>query len=233
MPGTETHQDTFGEKDAGAVKVLADEGSGRAFITVVDDAQYLPLALAVVSALRGRARTILLQSRAIKPDSWRETAAAFEAVLTSLQIRQASFVGLAAGATLVQSLGLERPKLVRSLVIVDASLRPHPSVLERFLDGIEARLPFGLPLRLGSKGFNVRAFAHRLRCPMLLVSSARASLFVSREMQTLGAVAPTAWHVKLNSTQESAEASELAELLLAFQDTPARCPQKNLQAEAV
>jgi pimeloyl-ACP methyl ester carboxylesterase len=233
MPGTETTVDTIKGPKAGAVTVLADEGSGRAFVTVVDDAQYLPLAHAVVSALRERARTILVQSRAIEPDSWRETAAAFESVLASLQIRQASFVGLAAGATLVQNVALERPKVVRSLVIVDASLRPHPSVLERFLDGIEARLPFGLPLRLGSKGFNVRAFAHRLRCPMLLVSTARASLFVSREMQTLGSVAPTAWHVRLSSRHESAEAHELAELLFAFQDTPAKCPQKNLQAEAV
>jgi pimeloyl-ACP methyl ester carboxylesterase len=225
MPGTEAVADL--------VQVRADEGSGRAFVAVVDDNQYLPLAEAIVSALRGRARTILLHSKSIHPESWRETAAAFDSVLASLQIRQASFVGLSAGATLVQNLALDKPRLVRSLVIVDASLRPHPSLVERFLDGIEARLPFGLPLRLGSKGFNVRAFAHRLRCPMLLVSTKRASVFVSRELQTLGAVAPTAWHVRLHATEERAEAQEIAELLLSFQDTPAKCPQKNLHAEAV
>ncbi len=215
-----------------SVKIVADHGSGRSFVTVIDDAQYVELAQEIVSAISKRARGIVILVNAITPETWRELAQEFERTLTNLQLRQASFVGISAGATLVQNLALENPKLVRSLVIVDASLRPHPSLVERILDEVESRLPFGLPLRLGSKGFNVRAFAHRLRCPMLLVSTRRASVFVTRELQSLGAVAPTAWHVRLNADDSSGEARELCELLLAFQDTPAKCPQKNLQ-EAV
>jgi pimeloyl-ACP methyl ester carboxylesterase len=215
-----------------AVQVISDQGSGRPFITVVDDPSYLPLASEIATAVSQKARAIVIQSESITVESWRALADAFEGTLASLNLRQASFIGIAAGSTLVQNLALENPKVVRTLVIVDASLRPHPTKLERLLDGLEQRLPFGLPLRLGSKGFNVRAFAHRLRCPMLLVSTRRASSFISQELHTLGAVAPTAWFVQLSAASEVGEAQEMCELILTFQDTPAKCPQKNLQ-EAV
>jgi pimeloyl-ACP methyl ester carboxylesterase len=213
-------------------RVVSDQGSGRAFVTVIDDPAYVELAQAISAAVGQRARAIVIQSDPITAESWRALAHSFEQSLVSLNIRQASFIGIAAGATLVQNLALENPRVVRTLVIIDASLRPHPTRAERILDGIEQKLPFGLPLRLGSKGFNVRAFAHRLRCPMLLASTRRASSFVSNELRVLGTVAPTAWFVQLSATIDQAEAQELCDLILTFQDTPAKCPQKNLQ-EAV
>jgi pimeloyl-ACP methyl ester carboxylesterase len=211
------------------VKVVSDQGSGRAFVVVFDDPAYLSLVLSIGDAIAKSARAVILQSAPVTGESWRGLADTLGAQLTELKVRQASFVGVAAGATLVQDLTLTNPKIVRTLVIIDASLRPHPSRFERALDAIEARLPFGLPLRLGSKSFNVRAFAHRLRCPMLLVSTRRASAFVCRELHALGEVAPTAWHVEVESEGFSAESAELADYVLAFQDTPAKCPQKNLQ----
>lgn len=215
-----------------AVQVISDQGSGRPFIAVVDDPSYLSLAKEIATAVSQKARAIVIQSDSITVESWRALADAFENTLASLNLRQASFIGIAAGATLVQNVALENPKVVRTLVIVDASLRPHPTKLERILDGIEQSLPFGLPLRLGSKGFNVRAFAHRLRCPMLLVSTRRASNFISQELRLLGTVAPTAWFVQLTAAHDAGEAQEMCDLILTFQDTPAKCPQKNLQ-EAV
>jgi pimeloyl-ACP methyl ester carboxylesterase len=215
-----------------AVRVVSDQGAGRAFITVIDDPAYRELATAIATVVSQRARAIVIESEPISAESWKSLAISFEQLLATLAIRQASFIGIAAGATLVQNVALENPRAVRTLVIVDASLRPHPTRIERILDGLEQRLPFGLPLRLGSKGFNVRAFAHRLRCPMLLVSTRRASSFVSHELRVLGTVAPTAWHVQLSAESDVGEAQEMCDLLLAFQETPAKCPQKNLQ-EAV
>ncbi len=214
------------------VKVVSDQGSGRAFVVVFDDSAYLPLVRSIGEAIAKSARAVVIQVDQVNGESWVGLVDALSSALTELKVRQASFVGVAAGATLVQDLALSNPKIVRTLVIIDASLRPHPSRFERVLDAIEARLPFGLPLRLGSKSFNVRAFAHRLRCPMLLVSTRRASPFVCRELQALGEVAPTAWHVEVKSDDFSVESSALADYMLAFQDTPAKCPQKNLQ-EAV
>lgn len=214
------------------VRVVSDQGAGRTFVVVFDDPSYLPLVQAISAAIALNARAVIVQSSSVTAESWRTLSEGVQSTLTALKIRQASFVGVAAGAALVQDLALIASKLVRTLIIIDASLRPHPSRWERLLDALEERLPFGLPLRLGSKSFNVRAFAHRLRCPMLLVSTRRASRFVSRELHSLGEVAPTAWYVRVQAERPDEEAAELAEYVLAFQDTPAKCPQKNIQ-EAV
>jgi pimeloyl-ACP methyl ester carboxylesterase len=145
-----------------SVKIVADHGSGRSCVTVIDDAQYVELAQEIVSAISKRARGIVILVNAITPETWRELAQEFERTLTNLQLRQASFVGISAGATLVQNLALENPKLVRSLVIVDASLRPHPSLVERILDEVESRLPFGL--RYGSAQKDSMSERSRIAC---------------------------------------------------------------------
>ena len=41
------------------IKVLSDQGSGRTFITIVDDEAYLPFATAVVEKLASKARSVL------------------------------------------------------------------------------------------------------------------------------------------------------------------------------
>ena len=213
------------------IEVAADVGSGRTFVTIIDDQRYLPFAKAVVEQLGTRARSILLVSQAVSAESWSALSQAFADTLTSLNVRQVSLVGMGAGVTLAQNLALSNPKAVRILAIVDASSRPHPSTWERVVDWLEEHLPFGLPLRLGSQGFNVKAYLHRLRCPLLAITSASASQFIRDEMKTLAARAPTAWAIELRGSDEE-QLSELTSALLAFQDTPAKCPQKNMK-EAV
>ena len=135
---------------------------------------------------------------------------------------------MGAGAALAQNLALSQPKTVRSLAIVDSSSRPHPTRWERFVDWIEERLPFGLPLRLGSSGFNVKAYVHRLRCPLLVIVTSKASLFIREELKSLAERAPTAWNVELAGSLDR-QIADLSDTLLSFQDTPAKCPQKNVK----
>jgi pimeloyl-ACP methyl ester carboxylesterase len=210
------------------IEVLSDTGSGRTFITIVDDEAYLPFARAVVETLSGKARSVLVMSSSVTASTWEGLSDAFSAALVSLNVRQASVVGMGAGAALAQNLALSHPKTVRSLAIVDSSSRPHPTLWERVVDWVEEHLPFGLPLRLGSSGFNVKAYVHRLRCPLLVISTSRASSFIREELASLAARAPTAWKISLGGSLE-AQISELSEALLTFQDTPAKCPQKNVR----
>jgi pimeloyl-ACP methyl ester carboxylesterase len=210
------------------IEVLSDSGSGRTFITIVDDEAYLPFARAVVEKLATKARSVLLMSSAVTATSWEALSEAFSATLADLNVRQASIVGMGAGAALAQNLALSQPKTVRSLAIVDSSSRPHPSRWERLVDWIEEHLPFGLPLRLGSRGFNVKAYVHRLRCPLLVIVTSRASSFIREELKSLASRAPTAWRVVLSGPLDS-QISELSDTLLNFQDTPAKCPQKNVK----
>jgi pimeloyl-ACP methyl ester carboxylesterase len=210
------------------IEVLSDKGSGRTFITIVDDEAYLPFARAVVDTLSAKARSVLLMSSAVTAGSWEGLSETLSATLGSLGVRQASLVGMGAGAALAQNLALSHPKTVRSLAIVDSSSRPHPTRWERCVDWIEEHLPFGLPLRLGSSGFNVKAYVHRLRCPLLVIVTSRASAFIRDELQSLASRAPTAWRVALSGPLET-QIAELSEALLNFQDTPAKCPQKNVR----
>lgn len=213
------------------ISVLADTGSGRAFVTIVDERSYLPFATAVAEKLSQRARSVLVMSPAVTASSWETLSRSFSGKLAELNIRQASLVGMGAGATLVQNVALNQPKLVRSLAMVDSTSRPHPTRWERLVDWIEERLPFGLPLRLGNRGFNVKAYLHRLRCPVLVIATGNASGFINDEARSIVNRAPTAWRVSLQGAIES-QISELADTLLSFQDTPAKCPQKNQKGAA-
>ena len=213
---------------APTIDVISDGGSGRAFITIIDDGAYLPLARNVVDKLASKARSVLLQASPVTNTSWESLTEVFSATLANLNVRQASVIGMGAGATIAQNFALAHPKSVRSLAIVDASSRPHPTRWERLVDWIEERLPFGLPLRLGSEGFNVKAYLHRLRCPLLVIATTRASAFVREEIKSAALRAPTAWRVVLSGGEEE-QSVQLSEALLAFQDTPAKCPQKNVR----
>lgn len=213
-----------------SISVLSDGGSGRAFLTVIDDSEYLPFASAIAEKLALKARSILLLSSSVTTHSWSQLSQRLIDVMAELGVRQCSLVAMGAGATLVQNVALNQPKLVRSLAIVDASSRPHPTLFERAIDWLEERLPFGLPLRLGSHGFNVKAYLHRLRCPVLLIATKRSSKFVREEVVSMALRAPTAWHVELTGS-DGAEINELSNTLLAFQDLPAKCPQKNNRSQ--
>jgi hypothetical protein len=208
------------------IQILSDIGSGRTFITILDEQSYLPFAKAVAEKLSARARSVLLMSSAVNVSSWEELSHIFSEKLSELGIRQASLVGMGAGATLVQNVALNQPKMVRSLAIVDSSSSPHPTRWDRCIDWLEEHLPFGLPLRLGTKGFNVKAYLHRLRCPVLVIATSKASAFIHEEVRSMALRAPTAWRVFLGGTEEQ-QIAELSDTLLSFQDTPAKCPQKN------
>lgn len=214
------------------LQVTFDSGSGRAFVTIFDESSYEKLGDAIAEKISQRARSVAIKAPRITDQNWRSTAEALDELLSTKGIRQASFVGLGAGATLAENVALENPKMVRTLVVVDSTLRPHPSRWERLVDAIEENLPFGLPLRLGSNGFNVKAYAHRLRCPLLIVGTRRATPFVKSELQSLCATAPTSWQVDITASDDASEIAELGQLVWAFQDTPAKCPQKNLQGAA-
>ncbi len=201
-------------------------------MTLVDDLAYLPLAEAVSRQLEQKARSVVVASAPVLADSWESLSESLSQLIEELGIRQASFVGLGAGATLAQNMALARPKLVRTLAVVDATSRPHPTRWERAVDTLEEKLPFGLPLRLGNNGFNIKSYVHRLRAPMLVVGTRRASGFVLRELQELSSLAPTAWKVMILESDGEQEAESITRTLLSFCDTPAKCPQKNLGAVA-
>jgi hypothetical protein len=61
-----------------------------------------------------------------------------------------------------------------------------------------------------------------------VIATSRASGFIREELKSIALRAPTAWRVLLSGTLDS-QIAELSDTLLDFQDTPAKCPQKNVK----
>lgn len=208
-------------------QIVSDTGEGRPLVFISDEESYAQMANSTAAAIAGRCRVIVLRSPPISDRDWNARCLGFTSSLRGLKIRQASFVCFGATANLVESQLLREPKSIRTLVIVDGPSRPHPTSWDRLIDRIESLLPLGLPLRLGASGFNVRAYLHRIRCPLLVVTTPLAGSFLSGDATVVAKSAPTAWSVALS--EKEINEGLLSETILKFQDTPAKCPQKNVK----
>jgi hypothetical protein len=51
-------------------------------------------------------------------------------------------------------------------------------------------------------------------------------------LRSLAKLAPTAWLVDFSAEEEGSEVEALSSTVEAFQDTPVKCPQKNLKGAA-
>jgi len=209
---------------SGGFDFAAEGGVGRPFVLLYERASDGDFARHVYEQLSPKTRTILVRSPAITDDNWSGLTQELLEALRARGLRQASFVAFGAACSLVQNVCLSEAKLVRTAVFVDGASRAHPSLLSRFLDKIERALPLGLPLRLAHRGFDSRSFLQRIRCPALVVASHHASAAARADASEMAARMPTAWGLELGA---EGAAKELGELVLAFSDVPARCPQKN------
>ena len=70
-------------------------------------------------------------------------------------------------------------------MLVDATTRPHPSTWTRLITRIESLLPIGLPLRSSDVVFNGKPFLQRIRCPVLVLSTAQATPYQMAEAKVL------------------------------------------------
>lgn len=210
------------------VRVAAEGGKGRAFVLLHERGTYHEAAQALFAVLSQRTRALRIECASVRDDNWQHLSSEFIELMRQQGLKQTSFVSFGAAGTLLQDLGLTDVKQVRTAVFVDASTRPHPTSMQRFVDRVEEVLPLGLPLRLRAKGFDARAFLHRIRCPVLVVTTPRSTTFHQHQATVLADKLPTAWRVRLSSD----EAEELCNLVCEFQDVPAKCPQKNVRAAA-
>jgi hypothetical protein len=98
-------------------------------------------------------------------------------------------------------------------------------------------LPLGLPLRRVVRGFDSRPFLQRIRCPVLVVSTADDSLEERRDAATMARRMPTAWQMTLQGRNKLSvdggsdeRTAEFAQLVVEFSEVPARAPQKGAAA---
>lgn len=207
------------------IRVVKNEGSGRAYIVVFEvHQQYSQYAAMVAAQLSKGAKAILIESNTVTTENWKELSTELLAVLKEEGVRQASYVGFGGACALVQNIYLREPKLVRTLTLVDTASHPHPTVFSRAIDWLEEKFPLGLPLRSASKGFDVRSHLQRIRCPVLVTTTPSASEFLTSQAHAANRAMPSSWFVQLDGTDAT---GSLCSMIEEFQEVPAKCPQKN------
>jgi pimeloyl-ACP methyl ester carboxylesterase len=212
-----------------SLEVLSDAGKGRAFVVLHERDAYREFCERTTEMLSEKTRVINLGVPQVLTHNWRTLTDEVQLWMREVGLRQVSFVSFGAAAAIAENVCLRDLKLVRTLVLVDATSRAHSSGWERFIQRVEASLPLGLPLRRRSDSFDAKPYLQRIRCPALVVTTAEASEHVRSEASQFEQRLPTAWRLDLSLGDQ---ARELATHVLSFEEVPARCPQKNRASSA-
>ena len=208
-----------------ATRILHDQGNGKAIVYVVErGSRYQPAATAIARQTDVAYRSILIEVQSFTETTWQHRAEELASVLQEARIRFACMVALGGVSALVQHLYLASPKTIRSLVLVDATTRPHPSLWTRFLSALEAQLPIGLPFRSKDVVFNGQPFLQRFRCPVLILSTSAATSYRRAQAQILLDTLPTAWKEEIPWEH----IADIAPSLIAeFQSVAVKSPQRS------
>lgn len=212
-----------------SIEVLSDAGKGRAFIVLHERDAYREFCERTTGVLSEKTRVVNIALPQVTPNNWRALTEDVLSWIRESSLRQVSFVSFGAAAAIAENVCLRELKLVRTLVMVDATSRAHASGWERFVQRVEASLPLGLPLRRRSDSFDGKPYLQRIRCPALVVTTAEASEHVRSEAVQFEQRLPTAWRLDLSGGDQP---RELATHVLSFEEVPARCPQKNRASSA-
>lgn len=187
-------------------------------------------------AISSLCATLLDRYRIIAPcaalpevDQVERYTARLSASLEQGGVKRLTLLGTGAGASVAQALGVALPGIVRRVLLVDPTARITPSLGTRIIDRLERFLPTGLPLRSLGNQFDSRPQLHRLRCPVLILVSMRATLFEQSQARVIARRAPNARLQRMSTALLDASgrlSSELLELLEQFNLTPAKRSQK-------
>lgn len=207
------------QPNASSIRGSTVVGTGRAKLVVISESQ-IPISANAI-ALNEYTRSEIVLSKSFGMNIW-QTVDEIELALAGAGVRSAVFVGVGDAACVAQALTLRSPKLVRTMVLIDATSRPHPSRWVRGIDRLEKFLPLGLPFRNNADGFDALSLSHRLRSPCVIAVSGMATEYQRSEARVLSNRLPTA--VLLESQKSIAEIIE--EAVQVSKAMPARIPQQ-------
>ncbi|MCB0345235.1 MAG: alpha/beta hydrolase [Bdellovibrionales bacterium] len=223
--------ETSPDSDLLSLTCCAPEGdhSRSALLVIKDLTGKNKSVCSVFGRLNSDFKTYVLESPLPSVDEVAEYSDTLSQTLLNSGVRRATVFGIGAGATVAQSLAIIAPKVVRRLVLLDATPRLAPGFLCKTVDRIERFLPLGLPLRRLRAHYDSRPMLHRIHCPTLLLLSKQAGQYEQQQAQYIRSKIPNSWFKRISNiyNEDRTEFSEeLQELLTTFLQVPVKRPQK-------
>lgn len=180
-------------------------------------------------------KTYAVVGQGVESGHVEQYAELIEQQFLSKDFKRVTLVGIGRGANVAQAVAIVFPRIVRRVILVNATTRLAPSKFVRMVDRIERFLPLGLPMRSSSTSFDSRPYLHRVRCPALVLTTPSADSFVRAQADTISQAIPNAWRRETRgevSHDSEFVSSELTTLIREFLDVPPKRPQKNLARAA-
>lgn len=203
------------------VLLESTKGSGRPVLIFYSDLRYTSVGRAVFSAVGEDRQSLILRTSPVTMDNWKLLAGSISETVRANGVRHAHVVALGDTAIPAQQLYLSDMKGLRSMVLVDGVARLRSNELGRLAGMLDEYLPLGLPLRNQSGGLDSRSFLHRIRCPVLLVTTPLAGTFEKAESRALSAGLPTSWHA---DAEGKGFPDVIGLFVKDFLDVPSKCP---------
>ncbi len=205
-----------------SVKILSDEGKGRTFLVLIEKDSELQVEMKkLTETLQEKSRIVLCEVDKVSSENWDRVCSDLDKAKTEVKLRHYSIVGFEGAGNLAQNLYLANANSVRSMILVNSSSRPAPSNFDKIMQKIEKTLPMGLPFRKRSAEFDSKSYLQRMRCPVLVACTAKASEYVNKQYDILLDGLPTSWGVKINKNLD-----EFSSIVKDFESVPAKCPQR-------
>lgn len=214
------------EKPPTYVNAHSIQGEGSVCAVICEERSYFQLASQVEEKLRESYSVLPIRIRPRAAEHWEQTVDELLNALQESGKRQFRFVVFGTACSYIFALALRRKKMFRSLVLIDGEVSTERGFLGKMIDRLEHHLPLGLPFRLRTRGFSAMPFLQRMRFPVLVVVSERASEAREREAELLNVMLPIAWKLTLPET-----ASMLSKEMQRFEEVPLKRPQKRLQKQ--
>ena len=143
-------------------------------------------------------------------------------------VKRSTILAAGSACNVAQAMAVAFPGSVRRLALVDPQSRMSPTLSTKIIDWLESHLPLGLPLRPTNEAFDSRPFLHRLRCPVLIVSTERAGMLLRSEAATMHRRIPNAVLAQLKTVSGSSYQHDIGALVKDLLQRAVKRPQKNL-----
>ncbi|MCB0337690.1 MAG: hypothetical protein KDD62_15345, partial [Bdellovibrionales bacterium] len=157
--------------------VRNETGTGRACVCITVPGFSAAVEGAIVQELSKTEKVLVIEVQGNLHGQWREALDQLREILAERRVRNASYVGIAAGSSLALQQAIENSKEVRRLSVIDGTTRPQPTWYEKCVDSLESKLPLGLPFRRKSELFDAKPYLQRVRCPVLVMSTPFGSMY--------------------------------------------------------